>query len=97
MSAKRKGEKETRTHIALLFEFRRLKIGCFKTAVLKTRDHATDVVPRLVTSSSLCPGSVSRHVPWGGGRRIKIAVTQMMKRFYHKQCISQHHDINDRT
>ncbi len=27
--------KRRRTHIALLFEFQRLKIGCFKTAVLK--------------------------------------------------------------
>ncbi len=27
--------KRQRTHIALLFVFQRLKIGCFKTAVLK--------------------------------------------------------------
>ncbi len=27
--------KRRRTHIALLFEFQRLKIGCFKTAVFK--------------------------------------------------------------
>ncbi len=45
-----------RTHIALLFVFQWLKIGCFKTAVLKTRVHATDVVPRLGTSSSFCSG-----------------------------------------
>ncbi len=50
---KRKGallshRKRQRTHIGLLFFFQRLKIGCFKTAVLKkTHDHATDVVPRL--------------------------------------------------
>ncbi len=48
--------KRRRTHIGLLFEFQRLKIGCFKTAVLKSRDHATDVVPRLGMSSWLCPG-----------------------------------------
>ncbi len=44
------------THIGLLFEFQRLKISCFKTEVLKKRFHATDVGPRLGTSSSFCPG-----------------------------------------
>ncbi len=58
---KRKGallshRKRRRTHIDLLFEFQRLKISCFKTAVLKSCDHATDVVPRLGTSSWFCPG-----------------------------------------
>ncbi len=41
---------------------------------LKTRDHATDVVPRLGTSSSLCPGWFCLSFTLRGGRRIKIAV-----------------------
>ncbi len=32
-----------------------------------------------------------------GGWRIKITVTQIMKRYYRKQCILRHHEINDRT
>ncbi len=40
--------------------------------------HATDVVPRLGTSSSFCPDEI-------------------MKKYYRKQCILQHHEINDRT
>ncbi len=59
------------------------------------RDHVTDVVPRLGTSSWFCPGwSFCLPFTSRGGRRIKIAVTQMMK---SKQCILRHHEINDKT
>ncbi len=76
--------KRRRTHIALLFEFQRLKIGCFKTAVLNawacyrcspSFSNELLVVSWLVVLSPL-------HTPTG--RRIKIAVTQIMKRYYLK-------------
>ncbi len=53
-----------------------LKLQC-----LKTRDHATDVVRHLGTS---CSFSTCFCLPFTlrGGRRVKIAVTQMMKRYY---------------
>ncbi len=56
---KRKGallshRKRQSTHIGLFFNG--LKSVVLKLQCLKTRDHATDVVPRLVTSFSLCPG-----------------------------------------
>ncbi len=90
--------KRRRTHIGLLFEFQRLKIFVLKLQFLKTCDHATDVVPRLGTSSWFCPGwSFCLSFTPRGGRHIKIAVTQMMKRYYCKQCILRHHEINDRT
>ncbi len=50
------------------------------------RDHATDVVPRLGTSSWFCPAWFCLPFMPRGGRRIKIAVTQMMKKYYRKQC-----------
>ncbi len=49
-------QKETAHAYRSVFEFQQLEISCFKTAVLKLRDHATDVVPRLGMSSWLCPG-----------------------------------------
>ncbi len=80
-----------RTHIALLFVFQRLKIGCFKTAV-----HATDVVPRLGMSSLFCRvGSCSYSEPPASVSTLH-AVIQMMKK-YRKQCILRHHEINDRA
>ncbi len=68
-----------------------LKLQC-----LKTHDYATDVVCHLGTS---CLFSTCFCLPFTlrGGRRVKIAVTQMMKSYYRKQCILRHHDINDRT
>ncbi len=90
--------KRRRTHIGLLFEFQWLKIFVLKLQFLKTCDHATGVVPRLGTSSWFCPGwSLCLPFTLRSGRRIKIAVTQMMKRYYCKQCILRHHEINDRT
>ncbi len=60
------------------------------------RDHATDVVPRLGTSSWFCPGGsfyTCFCLPFTprGGRRIKIYVTQIMKMYNRKQCIVRHH------
>ncbi len=91
-------------HIALLFVFQRLKISCFKTAVLKTRVHATVVVPSLGIAHHfvLADSAPTRshlllsplHAPWW---RVKIAVIQMMKNDYRKQCILRHNEINDRA
>ncbi len=103
---KRKGailshRKRRHTHIGLLFVlcFNGLKSVVLKLQCLNTRDHAnvTDVVRHLGTSSSLCPGwSFCLSFTPRGGRCIKTAVTQMMKRYYRKQCILQKHDINER-
>ncbi len=68
-----------------------LKLQC-----LKTRDHATDVVPRLGTSWSFSTCFCLSFTPRGGWH-VKIAVAHIMKRYYRKQCILWHHDINDRT
>ncbi len=74
----------------LLFDFQRIKISCFKTAVLKNACSCYICSP----SFRNCPGwSFCLPVT----QRIKITVTQIMKRYYHKQCILRHHNINDRT
>ncbi len=88
----------TQKETVCCLSFNGLKSVVLKLQCLQTRVHATDVVPRLGTSSSLCP-CWSFCVPFTpcGGRRIKIAVTQMMKRYYRKLCILRHHEINDRT
>ncbi len=73
--------------------FNSLKSLVLKLQCLKMRVHATDVVPRLVLvvlHLVLSP----LHVPWW---HVKIAVIQMMKKYYRKQCILRHHEINDRT
>ncbi len=80
-----------------------MSVVCFnglKSQCLKTRDHATDpsfrnellVVSWLVVLHLLLPPFTPR-----GGRRIKITVNQMKKRYYRKQCILRYHEINDRT
>ncbi len=74
-------------HTALLFAFQQLKIGCFKTAVLKNTCPFYRCSPSFSSGCSP-PGSVSPSRP--------IAVIQMMKK-YRKQCIFRHHEINDRT
>ncbi len=83
------------------FSFNGLKSACIKLQCFKKRIHATDVVPRLGTCSSFCPlwsfstwFCLSFTPPWW---RVKIAITQIMKRYYRKQCILWHHEINDRT
>ncbi len=90
--------------IALLFVFQRLKIGCFKTAVLKTRVHTTDVVPRLGTSSSFCPGwscSYSEPPASVSPSRPVVACKDRShpndEKYERKQCILRHHEINDRA
>ncbi len=49
-------QKETAHAYSCCLIFNALKSVVLKLQCLKTRDHATDVVPRLGTSSSLCPG-----------------------------------------
>ncbi len=90
-------QKETAHAYSSVVCYNGLKSVVLKLQCLKTRDHATDVVPRLVTSSWLCHGSFCLSFTPRGERRIKIAVTQMIKRYYWKQCTLQHHEINDRT
>ncbi len=90
-----------RTHITFCcLCFNGLKSVCIKLQCFKMRVHATDVtlVPLLGTSTWFCPGCWSFCLPFTsrGGRRIKIAVTQMMKRHYCKECILRHHEINYR-
>ncbi len=69
--------------------FNGLKSFVLKLQCLKTRDHATDVVPRLGTSSSFCPGGWSFStcfcLPFTprGGQRIKIAVTKIFIKNNH--------------
>ncbi len=73
--------------------FNSLKSVVLKLQCLKMRVHATDVVPRLVLvvlHLVLSP----LHVPWW---HVKIAVIQMMKKYYRKQCILRHDEINDRS
>ncbi len=88
-------QKETTHAYSSVIEFQRLKIGRFKTAVLKNAWACYRC--SLVTSSWFCPGCFCLSFTSRGGQRIKIAVTQMIKRYYCKQCILRHHDINDRT
>ncbi len=87
-------------NLALLFVFQRLKIGCFKTAVLKNVcpcyrcsplfRNVLIVLSWLIVLLLLFP----LHASWW---RVKIAVIQIMKKYYRKQCILRHHEINDRA
>ncbi len=102
---KRKGallshRKRRRTHKSLLFDFQRLKIGCFKTAMLKNawpcyRCSLSFRNELLVVSYLVVLISICFCLPFTprGGRRIKIAVTQMMKIYYRNQCILRLHPI----
>ncbi len=87
-------QKETAHAYSSVVEFQRLKIGCFKTAVLKNAWPCDRCIlsfsNELLVLWSFCLSFTPR-----GERRIKIAVTQIMKRYYRKQCILRHHDINN--
>ncbi len=91
--------KRRRTHIAL-FVFQRLKIGCFKTAVLKNAWPCYRCSPsfrnELIILSWLVVLSLL-HAPWWGVYKDRSHSMEMMKSYYRKQCILQHHEINDRT
>ncbi len=94
----RSSHTETETaHAYSCLCFNGLKSVVLKLLCLKTRVHATDVVPRLGTSSLFCRvGSCSYSEPPASVSTLH-AVIQMMKKYYRKQCILRHHEINDRA
>ncbi len=85
-----------RTRIGLLFEFQRLKIGCFKTAVLNNAWPCYRCSPsfrnELLVLSWLV--DMSLHAPWWAAYKDRC---QIMKSYYRKQCILRTHEMNDGT